>query len=135
MLKEPDDYQLIINDESATIKCSCKQKVNLPLPRERKHYQLSNFYKHLTRNDQCTVIKTKCSALEEDEEKEEQEEEQEEKEQEESDDLDSRNATPSISQSHRVATAPKRNHRPLSKRSVDGPSSSSPEAKRHRRKW
>lgn len=52
MLKEPDDYQLIINDESATIKCSCKQKVNLPLPRERKHYQLSNFYKHLTRNDQ-----------------------------------------------------------------------------------
>lgn len=124
ILKEPDDYQLIINDESAIVKCSCKQKINLPLPTERKHYQLSNYYKHLTRNDQCTVIKTKCLALEEEEEEEDED-----------DDLESRNAIPSSSLSHRLASAPTRNHHQSSKRSADGPSSSFPEAKRFRRKW
>jgi hypothetical protein len=56
---EPDDYELIIDDTSATVKCSCGQNINLPFPKDRPHYQLSNFYKHLTQTDQCTTIQQK----------------------------------------------------------------------------
>ena len=56
---DPQDYQLIIATDSASIMCSCRQKINLPFPKERSHYQLSNFYKHLKMNKKCTAIKRK----------------------------------------------------------------------------
>jgi hypothetical protein len=60
-LTEPDDYQIIINDKSAFIKCCCNKKINIPMVTGRKYYQLSNFYKHLTQNSQCTAIERKRS--------------------------------------------------------------------------
>ena len=66
VLTEPDDYQVIINDKSAFVKCCCNQKINTPLPTGRKHYQLSNFYKHLTQNGQCTAIERKRARTESD---------------------------------------------------------------------
>ena len=53
---EPDDYKIAINANSASVQCSCYRKINLPLPKDRDHYQLSNFYKHLTQNNQCTAL-------------------------------------------------------------------------------
>lgn len=61
---ESDDYELILTNDTAIVKCSCKTRINLPLPKERDHYQLSNFYKHLTQNVQCSVIKRKSTASE-----------------------------------------------------------------------
>jgi hypothetical protein len=55
-LTEPDDYQIIINDKSAFVKCCCNKRINIPMVIGRKYYQLSNFYKHLTQNNQCTAI-------------------------------------------------------------------------------
>ncbi|CAF4871070.1 unnamed protein product [Rotaria sp. Silwood2] len=66
VLAEPDDYQIIINDKSAIITCCCNKKINIPMPNERKHYQLSNFYKHLTQNGQCTAIERKRTRTESD---------------------------------------------------------------------
>ena len=66
MLTEPDDYQIIISDNSVIIKCCCNKKINIPMIKGRKHYQLSNFYKHLTQNDQCTAIKRKRTGTEHD---------------------------------------------------------------------
>lgn len=122
MLIEPDDYQLIINEDSAIVKCSCKQKLNLPLPRERKHYQLSNFYKHLTRNDQCDVIKKKCSAVEQHAD-------------EESDDANSSDDFSPIAISRRsTADLTRTDDQPL-KRPADDSSNSSRKVKRGRQRW
>jgi len=65
-LTEPDDYQIIINDKSASIQCYCKKKINIPMLTGRKHYQLSNFYKHLMQNNQCTVFERKRPRTESD---------------------------------------------------------------------
>lgn len=53
---DPQNYQLIISTDSASIMCSCRQKINLPFPKGRSHYQSSNFYKHLKMNKKCTAI-------------------------------------------------------------------------------
>ena len=63
-ISEPDDYALILTNDSASVKCSCKVRINLSMLKERVHYQLSNFYKHLTQNDHCIVIKRKSTASE-----------------------------------------------------------------------
>ena len=58
---ELDEYELVITDNSASVICSCGEKIGLPHPQNRIHYQLSNFYKHLTQNDQCTVIRQRLA--------------------------------------------------------------------------
>jgi hypothetical protein len=58
-LTEPDDYRIILNEKSALVKCSCNKQINIPMLIGRKHYQLSNFYKHLTQAGQCTAIERK----------------------------------------------------------------------------
>ena len=58
-LTEPDDYRIIVNEKSALVKCSCNKQINIPMLSGRKHYQLSNFYKHLTQAGQCTAIERK----------------------------------------------------------------------------
>jgi hypothetical protein len=65
-LTEPDDYQIIINNKSAFVECCCNKKINIPMVTGRKYYQLSNFYKHLTQNTQCTAIERKRSKTESD---------------------------------------------------------------------
>jgi hypothetical protein len=55
-LTEPNDYEIIINDKSAFVKCCYNKRINIPMVIGRKYYQLSNFYKHLTENSQCTAI-------------------------------------------------------------------------------
>jgi len=118
---EPDDYELIINDSSAMIKCSCNQKINLPLLNERKHYQLSNFYKHLTRNDQCTAIRRKCVTSETDEDNDDDSE------------TSFPSPVPSSSQHSIQRTTITKNSQQL-KRSSDSSSNSVSKAKRRRRK-
>jgi hypothetical protein len=66
VLTEPDDYQIILGEKSAVIKCCCNKKINIPMLNGRKHYQLSNFSKHLTQNGQCTVIERKRARTESD---------------------------------------------------------------------
>ena len=63
-LIETDDYQLIIKNDSVTVKCSCNRNISLTRPIDRLHYQLSNFYKHLTQSTRCTVINKKKMPLE-----------------------------------------------------------------------
>ena len=118
---EPDDYELIIDERSAMIKCSCNQKINLPLLKGRKHYQLSNFYKHLARNDLCTAIKRKCMTSESDED--------------DNDDsgmsLSSHIPSPSSRSNHKTTTT--KNYQQI-KRSSDSSSNSVSKAKRRRGK-
>lgn len=64
LLIETDDYQLIIKNDSVSVKCSCKRNISLTRPMDRLHYQLSNFYKHLTQSTRCTVISKKKMPLE-----------------------------------------------------------------------
>ena len=54
---ELDEYDLITTNDTASVMCSCGEQISLPLPKGRLYYQLSNFYKHLTQNDQCMVIR------------------------------------------------------------------------------
>ncbi|CAF1401633.1 unnamed protein product [Adineta ricciae] len=63
-LTEPDDYQIVFNNKSAVIKCRCNQTINIPIPKGRKHCQLSNFYKHLTQSSQCAAAKRKRASTE-----------------------------------------------------------------------
>lgn len=56
-LIDPRDYQMIIDANSAIIMCSCRVQINLVRPRDRPHYQLSNFYKHLNENRKCKVLR------------------------------------------------------------------------------
>ena len=34
-ISEPDDYELILTNDSAIVKCSCKTRINLVIPKER----------------------------------------------------------------------------------------------------
>ena len=99
-----------------------QKKMNLPLPRERKHYQLSNFYKHLTRNDQCDVIKRKGSAVEEHVD-------------EESDDVNSSDDFLPIPTSRRSTDDLTRTDDQSLKRPAGRSSNSSRKVKRGRRRW
>lgn len=63
-LIESDDYQLNIKNDSVIVKCSCKRNIRLSLLNSRRHYQLSNFYKHLTQSSHCTIIRRKQMPLE-----------------------------------------------------------------------
>ncbi|CAF1530034.1 unnamed protein product [Adineta ricciae] len=55
-LTELEDYQITISDQMAVIQCCCNKRISLPKLRGRKTYQLSNFYKHLTRKGRCNAI-------------------------------------------------------------------------------
>lgn len=119
---EPDDYELIIDERSAMIKCSCNQKINLPLLKERKHYQLSNFYKHLTCNDPCAAIKRKYMTAESDKDNDDDSQMS----------FSSRVSSRSQRSTHKTTTT--KNCQPI-KRSTEGSSDSVSRAKRRRGKW
>ena len=58
-LLEPNDYNLVLADDAASIICSCGTSIGLRCPNGRKHYQLSNYYQHILHNERCDVIKRK----------------------------------------------------------------------------
>jgi hypothetical protein len=124
-LKEPDDYVLIIDRNSAIIKYSCNRRITLPLPKERKCYQLSNFYKHLMRSDKCTVIKRKCDASETDGSGDDNNDP----------DPDSSSNSPSESSTHPPKKPLITASNQLSKRPGGASSVSHSNAKRYRQKW
>ena len=66
VLKQPDDYQVIINGKVALVQCCCNKRIKIPMPKGRKNYQLSNFYKHVTDAGQCTAIERKRKRTESD---------------------------------------------------------------------
>ena len=58
-LLEPDDYNLVLTNDSGSIICSCGTSIVLRGPDGRTHYQLSNHYQHILRNERCNVMKRK----------------------------------------------------------------------------
>ena len=66
VLKQPDDYQVIINGNAALVQCCCNKQIKIPMPKGRKNDQLSNFYKQITNVGQCTAIERKRKRTESD---------------------------------------------------------------------
>lgn len=58
-LLEPDDYKVVLDDNSCSIVCSCGTSVLLRCPTGRKYYQLSNYYQHVIGSEKCNLIKRK----------------------------------------------------------------------------
>lgn len=50
--KQSTNLQVSELDDSASVTCSCEEKISRPHAKDRTHYHLSNFYKHLTQNDE-----------------------------------------------------------------------------------
>lgn len=127
VLTEFEDYELIIDDNSAVVKCSCNQKINLPTVKGRNHYQLSYFYKYLTYNDQCTILKRKCVKSVPDVDNDDED----------NNEVSTMPFSSPVSSSSRRSAIPKittaTNNQPL-KRSSNSSSKSLSQEKRHRRK-
>jgi hypothetical protein len=58
-LLEPNDYKLVVTDNSVSIICSCGTSIILRCPSGRKHYQLSNYYQHVVGSERCDLITRK----------------------------------------------------------------------------
>ena len=78
-LIEDTDYKLILlfnqASQEAFITCSCGVRINLP--KERQHFSLSNYYKHI-KTKRCTMMKNKKKIISNDTNSEDIESSQEE---------------------------------------------------------